>query len=48
MGGLHKNTFTFTNYDRVAVYVKFKDEAYFPPPPPKPAVHTRDDLDQAL
>ena len=29
IGGLRKKTFSFTNYDRVAVYVKFKDAGYF-------------------
>ena len=29
IGGLRKKTFSFTNYDRVAVYVKFKDADYF-------------------
>jgi hypothetical protein len=27
--GLHKQKITFTNYDKVAVYIKFKDENYF-------------------
>lgn len=27
--GLRKKVFTFTNYDRVAIYLKFKDRAYF-------------------
>ena len=27
--GLRKQTIHFTNYDRVAVYIQFKDEAYF-------------------
>lgn len=27
--GLKKKPLTFTNYDRVAVYIKFKDKAYF-------------------
>jgi hypothetical protein len=27
--GLRKQTINFTNYDRVAVYITFKDEAYF-------------------
>lgn len=27
--GLFKKTITFTNYDKVAVYIKFKDENYF-------------------
>ena len=29
IGGLRKKTFFFTSYDRVAVYVKFKDADYF-------------------
>jgi len=29
IGGLRNKTFSFTNYDRVAVYVKFKDADYF-------------------
>jgi hypothetical protein len=29
LGGLRNKTFSFTNYDRVAVYVKFKDADYF-------------------
>ena len=28
-GGLRKQTITFTNYDKVAVYIKFKDADYF-------------------
>ncbi len=27
--GLHKKLLQFTNYDRVAVFIRFKDEAYF-------------------
>jgi hypothetical protein len=27
--GLRKKRFTFTNYDRVAVYIKFKEQPYF-------------------
>ena len=27
--GLSKKTFKFTNYERVAIYIKFKEEAYF-------------------
>ena len=27
--GLRKHTITFTNYDKVAVYIKFKDASYF-------------------
>ena len=29
LAGLKKSPVTFTNYDRVVVYLKFKDEAYF-------------------
>ena len=29
LAGLKKTPVTFTNYDRVVVYLKFKDEAYF-------------------
>ncbi len=28
-GGLRRRTITFTNYDRVVVYIKFKPQAYF-------------------
>jgi hypothetical protein len=27
--GIRKKTFEFTNYDRVAIYIKFKEQAYF-------------------
>jgi hypothetical protein len=27
--GLRKKTFTFTNYERVAIFIKFKEEEYF-------------------